>query len=239
MFEQSAAYFDAFYSFLDYRAAGERLRSLIRERRPTAGSLLDVACGTGRHLEHLRREFDVEGLDISPALIDTARARCPDVPLHVADMTDFDLGRRFDVVTCLFCSIGYAVTLEKAKRAVACMANHLRPGGLLIVEPWVTPQTCWSNRVNSEVFDSPAMKIVRMHTHEIAGTTSVFDIHYLVGTPKEVTHFVEREVMGLFTVDEYAAAFRGAGLEVEHLDDELFPGHRYGLFVGTMSDARR
>jgi SAM-dependent methyltransferase len=164
--------------------------------------------------------------------IDAARRRLPGVALHVADMTDFDLGRRFDVVTCLFCSIGYAVTLERAQRAIECMARHLAPGGLLIVEPWVSPENCWTNRVTSEVFDSPPLKIVRMHTHEIEGLTSVFDIHYLVGTPEEVRHFVEREVMGLFTDDEYTAAFRRAGLDVEHLDTELFPGHRYGLFVG-------
>jgi SAM-dependent methyltransferase len=232
MFEQSAGYYDYFYSFLDYRAAGERLRLLIRERHPTARSLLDVACGTGRHLEHLRQDFDVAGIDILPALIELARRRCPDVPMYVADMTDFHLDRRFDVITCLFCSIGYAVTLERAESAIACMAEHLQPRGLLIVEPWVTPDTCWSNRVTSEVFDSPEMKIVRMHTHEIEGRTSVFDIHYLVGTPTAVKHFVEREVMGLFTTDQYAAAFRKAGLEVEHLDAELFPRHRYGLFVG-------
>lgn len=232
MFEKSAAYYDYFYSFLDYRAAGERLRALIRERCPAARSLLDVACGTGRHLDHLRHDFDVAGIDILPALIEAARRRCPDVAFHVADMADFQLGRRFDVVTCLFCSIGYAVTLDKAERAIACMARHLAPGGLLIVEPWVTPERCWTHRVTSEVFDSPEMKIVRMHTHEIEGRTSVFDIHYLVGTPESVTHFVEREVMGLFTTDETIAAFRKARLGVEHLDAELFPGHRYGLFVG-------
>jgi hypothetical protein len=46
MFERSAGYYDHFYSFLDYEAAGERLRGLIRERYPSARSLL------GRGLWH-------------------------------------------------------------------------------------------------------------------------------------------------------------------------------------------
>jgi hypothetical protein len=46
MFERSAGYYDHFYSFLDYEAAGERLRGLIRERHPSARSLL------GRGLWH-------------------------------------------------------------------------------------------------------------------------------------------------------------------------------------------
>lgn len=237
MFEKSAPYYDLFYSFLDYKTACERLRDLIGARHPAARSLLDVACGTGRHLEQLGGHFDVAGIDLLPALVQAARRRCPAADVRVADMIEFDLGRQFDVVTCLFCSIGYAVTLERAERAIACMARHLAPGGLLIVEPWVTPEKCWTHRVTSEVFDSPEMKIVRMHTHEIEGRNSVFDIHYLVGTPQSVTHFVEREVMGLFTHEQYADALRKVELNVEHSDMELFPGHRYGVYVGRRGGA--
>ena len=57
--------------------------------------------------------------------------------LEVADMTSFDLGRRFDVVTCLFSSIGYVGTAERLDQAIATMAAHLEPGGTLIVEPWL------------------------------------------------------------------------------------------------------
>lgn len=232
MFEQSAPYYDEFYSFLDYGAAAESLCGLIAERHPHARTLLDVACGTGRYLEYLAPRFAAEGLDILPSLLETARRRCPGLPFHQGDMMAFDLGRRFDVVTCLFCSIGYAVTLDNAERAIARMADHLEPGGLLIVEPWVTPEMCWTHRVTSEVLDRPDLKVVRMHTHERAGRTSVFDIHYLVGTPERVAHFVEREVMGLFTREEYLAAFRKAGLEPVFLDRGLFPGHAYGVLIG-------
>jgi len=181
MFERSALYYDDIHSFLDYQAAAKSLLGLISECHPTAKTLLDVACGTGRYLEYLAPHFAVEGLDILPALLAKARLRCPDIPFHQGDMMVFDLGRKFDVVTCLFCSIGYVVTLENAERAITRMAAHLRPGGLLIVEPWVTPEKCWTNRVTSEVLDKPNLKVVRMHTHEISGRTSAFDIHYLVG----------------------------------------------------------
>jgi trans-aconitate methyltransferase len=45
----------------------------------------------------LGEAFRVEGLDVDPGMVDIARAKHPDVPIHVADMVDFDLGRRFDV----------------------------------------------------------------------------------------------------------------------------------------------
>lgn len=234
MFDESARYYDRFYDFLDYAAAADALRGLISRHHPGASSLLDVACGTGRYVEHLHTGFrDIEGLDIEPRLLEQARRRDPGVRFHEADMTDFALGRRFDVVTCLFCSIAYVRTLERARDAIACMAAHLKPGGVLIMEPWIAPENCWTDRINCEVHDAERdLKIVRMHTYERTERTSVYDIHYLIGTPHEVRHFVEREELGLFTRDEYARALTDCGLEASYEDLALFPGHRYGVHIG-------
>ena len=54
-------------------------------------------------------------------------------------MTGFDLGTTYDAVTCLFGAIGYVRTVDRMNRAVACMARHVKPGGVLIVDPWITP----------------------------------------------------------------------------------------------------
>ena len=237
MFEKSAYLYDAYYHFLDYSAASDKVRTLIRRFNRDAETLLDVACGTGGHLDYLREHYRVAGLDITPGLLAIARERYPEIPFHEGDMADFNLDRKFDVITCLFCSIGYVRTVERVEMAVACMSRHLQPGGVLIVEPWVSPENCWTNRVTGEVLDRPDLKIVRMHTHEVEGRLSVYDINYLVGTPQGVTYFKEREEMGLFTHEEYVKAFKKAGLEVSHLDEELFPNHRYGLYIGVRGTA--
>jgi len=106
MFSESAAWYDHFYGGKDYAAEALRVTELIRRRRPGARTLLDVACGTGRHLEQLRQEFACEGLDLDDGLLAVARRRLPGMRLTRADMADFDLGRRFDAVTCLFSSVG-------------------------------------------------------------------------------------------------------------------------------------
>ena len=136
MFSNSARIYDAVYSFKDYGAEAERVHELIQERSPGASSLLDVACGTGKHLEQFRRWYpDVAGVDLDEGLIDVARDRLDDVPLQLADMTSFDLGRKFDAVTCLFSSIGYVGTVERLASAIAAMAAHSRRAAY-----W------WSNR---------------------------------------------------------------------------------------------
>lgn len=137
MFTKSARFYDAIYSWKDYPAEAQKLRSLIRQRNPQARTLLDVACGTGKHLELLREDFEVEGLDLDDDMLAIARERLPGVPLHHGSFSDFELGRTFDVVTCLFSSIGYAQTEANLRLAIAAMARHLSPGGVLIVEPMI------------------------------------------------------------------------------------------------------
>ncbi len=117
MFDKTADLYDLFYDFKDYAAEADAVREIVSARYPGARTLLDVACGTGRHLEALRASFDVEGLDLDAGLLHVAAARLPGVPLHLGDMRDADLGRTFDVVTCLFSSIGYMQTPDELGRA--------------------------------------------------------------------------------------------------------------------------
>jgi SAM-dependent methyltransferase len=229
MFTKSGRYYDALYHFIDYRAAADRLHELIRQKSPAAASLLDVACGTGRHLQHLRESFEVEGLDIDSQLLAAARERCPGVPFHQGSMVDFDLPRKFDVVTCLFSAIGYVQTPDAMRQAVANMARHLRPGGLLIVEPWFEPDRYWTDTVTANHVDQPDLKICWMYTSKRVDRVSVLDIHFLVGTSDRVEHFVEQHRVGLFTREEHVDAMTDAGLEVTF--DPEGPSNR-GLYVG-------
>jgi len=229
MYAKIARYYDKIYGFKDYAAEAQRLRSVVDSRLQSGGGrLLDVACGTGLHLEHLREYFVVEGLDVASEMLEVALQRNPSVVFHQADMTDFDLGRSFDVVTCLFSSIGYVKTADGLARALSCMSKHLVSGGLLIVEPWFTPDTWHPNTVHALLVDEPELKIARVNTSFVDGRLSYFDLHYLIGTPDGTEHLVERHELGLFETEEMLAAMTRLGFEVTY-DDEGLSGR--GLFV--------
>jgi SAM-dependent methyltransferase len=141
------------------------------------------------------------------------------------------VGHTFDVVVCLFSSIGYVKTVESLRRTIASMARHLRPGGVVFVEPWYSPSSYWVGHIGLTTWvDEPELKIVWMYTQKVEDRVSVDDVNYLVGMPEGVQHFVERHEMGLFTHEEYLSAFREAGLEVHYLTEGLWGR---GMYVGV------
>jgi ubiquinone/menaquinone biosynthesis C-methylase UbiE len=230
MFRKTARFYDAIYSWKDYRTEVDRLDRLIRERNREAGTLLDVACGTGKHLELLRDAYEVEGVDLDPEMLAVAHQRLPGIPLHEGDMTSFDLGKRFDVVTCLFSSVAYARTPDRLTSTVAAMARHLEPGGVLVVEPFFPPDQWEEGHLHAIFVDEEELKISRISLSGPAAPEITMSFHYLVGAPENVTYFTEDHTVGLFTHQHYVEAFRAAGLEPEH-DGEGLMGR--GLYVAV------
>jgi ubiquinone/menaquinone biosynthesis C-methylase UbiE len=231
MFSETARYYDTIYlAMKDYGAEAAKLTALVHQYSHSTGNrLLDVACGTGLHLSYLKQHFQVEGLDLDEQLLTIARQRNPEVPLHHADMTDFALGHRFDVVTCLFSAIGYVKTLDNLSRAIQCMAQHLAPGGVLMIEPWFTPETWRPGTVHARFIDELDLKIARINTSFVDGRLSSMDMHYLIGTPEGTEHYVERHELGLFTTEEMRHALMTCGLEVT-CDETGLTGR--GLYIG-------
>ncbi|MFC5753881.1 class I SAM-dependent methyltransferase [Actinomadura rugatobispora] len=216
----------------DFEAEAGRVAEVIRERRPDAGSLLDVACGTGAHLRRFAGLFDrVEGLDASEAMLAVAGAGTPGVPLHRADMRDFGLPRGYDAITCLFSSIGYLGTTEDLDAALGTFAKHLEPGGVVVIEPWWFPETFLDGYVASDAVEVEGYDIVRLSHSRLDGDASLMTVHYVIADAESgARHFTETHRCTLFEQVQYEDAFRRAGLAVEYVDG-LATGR--GLFVGV------
>ncbi|HYR80632.1 MAG TPA: class I SAM-dependent methyltransferase, partial [Candidatus Dormibacteraeota bacterium] len=131
MFLESPELYDAIYHFKNYGRECEILREIINAAVPGARTVLDVACGTGEHAKFLKEKYAIDGVDLNEEYLRAGRLKNPSGKYTRADMTDFDLGTTYDVVTCLFSAIGYVRTVDRISRAIACMARHVRPGGVL------------------------------------------------------------------------------------------------------------
>lgn len=214
--------YDAIYSFKDYEAEATAIHDLVQKYKGTSGNrLLDVACGTGKHLEFLRAHYDCEGLDLSHFLLKAATERNPGIPFHEGDMRNFDLGVWFDAIICMFSAIGYVRTFEGLERAAFHLAKHAAPGGVLIIEPWFSPEDFQVGRIGLTTVDQPDYKVARMNTSRREGNVSILEFHFLVGNKGSIESFTDTSELGLFTPAEYKAAFERVGLTVTHLPEGI------------------
>jgi len=214
MFSESAEFYDAIYSFKDYSAEAARIAALVRSVHPGAHAILDVACGTGEHARFLAADhgFDVDGLDLDAGLLRVARQKHRSGRFFQADMSEFSLESRYDVVLCLFSSIGYLVTLERTRQALECFKRHLRQDGVLVVEPWFPPGGLDVGRVVRMTGTHEGRVVERISRNEINGRMSRLYFDYRIDTPNGVRTVSEVHELGLFTMQEMATAFDGAGL---------------------------
>ncbi len=231
MFSASAQYYDLIYSGIkDYVAESRRIAELIRREYPSARTILDVACGTAEHARLLVQEhgFEVDGMDIDPVFVEIAHGKLAGGAIYQGDMIAFDLRKQYDVVTCLFSAIGYARTLDNVQRALTCFHQHLRPGGLIIVEPWFTPETFHPGRVTVNTAEGPGVTVCRMAHSSADGAMCLLYFEYLIGQASGIERASEVHEVGLFTTDEMRACFQSAGLQVDY-DPEGISGR--GLYV--------
>jgi SAM-dependent methyltransferase len=235
MFVKSHAFYDAIYAARgkNYPAEAAWLRAAIGRTLHDPSPkprLLDVACGTGVHLSLLRSHFAVEGVDADPDMIAIARGRLPSVPLYVERMQALQVREPFDVLICLFDSIGYVADLAELHATLARFAAAIRPGGMVVVEPWVHPEDWEDGYLDWALVDQPALKIAQMSISERYGATGVIRFTYLVGEPGGVTSFGETHRLQLFTDAEYRSAFAHARLETTHERSDIFSR---GLYIGV------
>jgi SAM-dependent methyltransferase len=237
MYSESAELYDLIYlnQGKDYEAEALRIKELVSQCKKTSGSsLLDVACGTGLHAGYLDKYFQVTGIDLDQNMVAAALEKYPGISFQLGDMRDFELGKQYDVITCLFSAIGYMLDIGQLHAAIRNMGRHLKPGGVIFVEPWFGPENWNTGTIHTIFVDQPDLKIVRMNLSEQKGSLSYFTFHFLVGTSKGVRYFSEYHELALFTQDEYLESFRANGLDVVYDETGLYGR---GLYVGTKPNA--
>ena len=132
IYQDLAKMYDLLYSYRNYGKEADFLIENLPSR--DNASLLDVACGTGVHLDAVRKrlsEARLEGLDLNQGMLDVAEGKSLGAQLTRADMQNFNLGRNFDIVYCLSSSIQYNLSEEDFKKTIDSMRQHAIEGKVI------------------------------------------------------------------------------------------------------------
>jgi SAM-dependent methyltransferase len=137
---QQAALYDLAFSYRDYAVESQWLRDAYALRRARAPrSFLELAAGPAGHaLEMLAAGLDVTALDLSPEMAaygrSKAAARGLALPYTEANMVEFQVPQRFDMVACMTCSASYLLTDAAVLSNFASVRTALADGGLYVLE---------------------------------------------------------------------------------------------------------
>ena len=132
------------YSHRDHDEAARCIQTILSRSRlelqePATLSVLDIACGAGRHaLELARLGYSVTGNDLSPFLLEEARKEALKSQLQLqltcCDMREIPASALYDLVVQLFTSFGYFDLKEDDRLVLRRACGALRKGGWYVLD---------------------------------------------------------------------------------------------------------
>lgn len=190
VFDVYARYYDLLYAEKDYAGEVAYVDELIREVAPSAKTLLDLGCGTGRHAAlFASRGYDVVGIDRSETMLADAAKRANErIRFLHGDIGTTNAGQMFDAVVSLFHVMSYQTRQEDLKAAFANARAHVTGGGVFLFDCWYGPAV---------LTDRPSARTRRLEDDEIEVTRLATPAMYPAENVVEVTYDVRiREKAG-------------------------------------------
>ncbi|MDB5200216.1 MAG: Methyltransferase type 11 [Chitinophagaceae bacterium] len=121
--------------FMDLDLYDDTYDTFCEEVKIENATILEIGCGPGnitKYLLNKRPDFRIEGIDISPNMIELAKANNPTVNFKVMDSREIDkLHSKFNGIICGFC-LPYLSEFDSSKLVKDC-GNLLNDKGVLYI----------------------------------------------------------------------------------------------------------
>ena len=191
-----ARYYDLLYKEKDYKGEVDYIYEIItRHQQYKPESLLDIGCGTGRHLAFFKEKgLNVAGVDLSESMINEAKKHIGQgVDLHCTKASEFDLGRKFDLIVSLFHVMSYQTENSELERIFKNVHKHLNDGGLFIFDFWYGPAVLTDPPVvKIKRLEDDAIRVIRITEPVMHVNENIVDVNFEVLIEDKETHVVER-----------------------------------------------
>ena len=220
----STRWFDIFLATVPAAQTAREMDFLARHLFPPARkTVLDVACGLGRHTRELSAlGFAVTGMDASEYALENARRTDPHTRYLSGDMRELDAllprAERFDAVLSLNASFGY-FDADTNARVLEQIARRLKTRGRFILD--VYNREFFETRQGGRLVERAGQTL--WETRELRGERLHVELEY--GDAREIFEWQ------IFTPDALAAFVAPRGFDemlcCANFDENIAPGAEY------------
>ena len=218
-----SGYYDQFCAEVDYAqqcAFAERafmLFAMSGER-----SYLDLACGTGQHLQLMtERGFVPSGLDNSAFMLARTAERCPSAQLLLCDLAAFGQIAAYDLVTCFLYSIHYSHPLTALTETLRRTWQALKPGGIFIFNAVDARGIRNDNGITTQLTVRDA-RISFQSSWHYRGEGEVLDLQLSIKRESSAgnEHWNDHHTMTALTLPQLQTMLENIGFEVTMLEHD-------------------
>jgi SAM-dependent methyltransferase len=206
------------YKHRDENDAKRALDLIFKHVRiPKNSSILDLACGNGRHsLLLAKRGFNVTGIDLSRYLISEAKKKgykleAGSVKYEVKDMRNFSYPGQFDLVVNLFTSFGYFEHDSENDKVIECAAKSLKKPGYLVIDYL---NTCFLKKNLNPYNISKDKNRAIIQVRSISDTCVMKDIHFIFRNRAGYKFKKFHERIKLYSLSDFEKMLKRNGIEI-------------------------
>lgn len=221
IFSDYAHFYDLYYSEKDYPAEVDFVLKLASRAGIKPRTLLDMGCGTGRHIEEFAKlGIKCDGFDLSPEMLTQARQRLAgkDVMLIEGDLTSFDNGKKYDLVIAMFAVMGYLTENGQLFAGLRTALKHLNPEGIFVFDGWFGPSVLINQpEERRHQYANEDNIIERNAVPYLDPINQTVTIDYQVIQKKAgdiIKQISEKHVMRFMFIREMEMAMKNVGLEL-------------------------
>lgn len=235
VFADYAAYYDLIYGDKDYKAETNYIINLVKRYNPSAKTILEAGCGTGKHaVLFAEKGYSVYGIDLSPHMIDIARNKLDKLPENIKNLLYFqcsdicclELDKKFDAVISLFHVMSYQTSNYNLEKAFHSISKHLSKGGIFIFDCWYGPAVLTNKpSVRIKKLENENIKVIRIAEPVLYPNENTVDVNYHIITKNKINgavkEFHELHKMRYFFKPEIEFLFSSSGFKTIYFQEWL------------------
>lgn len=214
-------------------------RVLVESAAILVREVLELGSGGGNNASHLKADFGMTLVDVSPAMLDVSRRLNPECRHLEGDMRAARLGEWFDAVF-VHDAVSYLTTEADLAAAASTARAHCRPGGVALFVPDFVGET-FRPGTDSGGHDGAHRSLRYLEWRwdpDPDDTSYVADMAYLMRENDRVSVAHDRHVLGVFPIATWLEVLEAAGFIARYEACETSDGEMLGMLVGVAQPRR-